>query len=64
MDQVFNSRSGRVYVVHSCYYKAKRPNLKLKAHTKHLLGSLPLDIALQVEMSQNCDEIEKQQLKT
>jgi hypothetical protein len=35
-----------VNVVHSCCYKAKQPNLKLKTQPKQLLCYLLLDIAL------------------
>ncbi len=43
---VFNSRSGRVYVMHLCYYETKVPNLKLKTRPKQLLDYLLLDTAL------------------
>ncbi len=44
--RVFNSTSTCAYVVHSCCYLAKRPNLIVKNWPKHILGYPPLDIAL------------------
>jgi hypothetical protein len=46
LGQVFNSRSGRVFAVHTRCYWTKPPNLKLKTQPEQLLGSLLLDIAL------------------
>ncbi len=46
LGQVFNSRSDRVYDIHSCWHWAKLPNLKLKTRPKQLSGSLLLDIWL------------------
>ncbi len=43
---VFNSRSGRVYVMHLCWHETKAPNLKLKTQPKELLDYLLLDTAL------------------
>ncbi len=45
-QDLFNSRGGNVYAVHSRGYLSKLPNLKLKTRPKQLLGSLPLDIKL------------------
>ncbi len=47
LARVFNSRIGRLYAAHSCSYRFKLPNLKLKTRPKQLSGYLPLDIALQ-----------------
>ncbi len=44
LGRVFNYRGGHVYAMHSCGYKSKLPNLKLKTRPKQLLVSIPLDI--------------------
>ncbi len=36
---VFNSRSGRLYVMHLCWHETKAPNLKLKTQPKQLLDN-------------------------
>jgi hypothetical protein len=46
LGQVFNSRSGCLYAIHLCCYKAKRPNLKLKTLPIQLNGFLSLAFML------------------
>jgi hypothetical protein len=40
--RVFNSRLGHACICCEIAYVTKQPNLNLKTHPKHLLGSLPL----------------------
>ncbi len=42
LGQIFNSRSGLVRAMHSCCYKSKLPNLKLKTRSEQPLDSHPL----------------------
>ncbi len=49
LGRFYNSRSGRVYAMHSLYFEMKRSNLKLKTWPKHLLSSFLLDIVLHGE---------------
>ncbi len=46
MGRVFDSRSVRVYAVHSCYCEDKRPSLKLKTCQVQLFDHLLLDPVL------------------
>ncbi len=46
LGRVFNSKSGCMYPMHLCCCEAKLPSLKLKTWPNHLVGYLPLDIAL------------------
>jgi hypothetical protein len=46
LGRVFNFRSGHLHAADLWFYLVKLPNLNLKTWSKQLLGSLPLDIAL------------------
>ncbi len=48
LGRVFNFRKCCVHAVQLEFFETKLPDLKLKTRTKQVLGSLPLDITIDI----------------